>query len=109
VLQNYVHCASLAWLTGEPAAVGAAITVSLCGSLTHEPPCPVAPHHTASQRHGDGLETRVVFLSEPQREAEVRWRIGQVLRGGQAVIAERSEASWRLVEEGAGVTSLRVV
>ena len=35
-------------------APGGAITVALCGSWDHEPPCPLAPHHTRAHRSGDG-------------------------------------------------------
>jgi hypothetical protein len=38
---------------GADDAPGAAITVELCGHWEHEPPCPVAAHHTAAAREGD--------------------------------------------------------
>jgi hypothetical protein len=37
---------------GDDRAPGGAITVALCGSWSHEPPCPLAPHHTAAERSG---------------------------------------------------------
>ena len=33
-------------------APGAAITVALCGHWEHEPPCPLAPHHTHADYPG---------------------------------------------------------
>jgi hypothetical protein len=34
-------------------APGAAVTVALCGHWEHDPPCPLAAHHTAAERDGD--------------------------------------------------------
>ncbi|MFF2029006.1 hypothetical protein [Arthrobacter sp. NPDC058192] len=46
---------------GDQAAPGAAITLELCGSWDHEPPCPLAPHHTEARRTGAVLRLRVLF------------------------------------------------
>ena len=47
VLHAFVHEAFLSMAPGNDiAAPGAAITVELCGRWEHEPPCPLAPHHT---------------------------------------------------------------
>jgi hypothetical protein len=60
-------------------APGGAITAELCGHGEHAPPCPLAPHHTAAQRRGAQVHLRVLFATEPDREAEVRTRIGRAL------------------------------
>jgi hypothetical protein len=60
-------------------APGGAITAELCGHWEHAPPCPLAPHHTAAQRRGAQVHLRVLFATEPDREAEVRTRIGRAL------------------------------
>ena len=79
---------------GDERAPGGAITVALCGRVDHEPPCPLAPHHTAVTRAGDTLRLRVLFVTEPDRVDEVRRRIDEALAAGD----------WRLVESGrAGV------
>lgn len=75
----------------DTAAPGAAITVALCGHLEHEPPCPVAPHHTAARREGDDVHLRILFASEPERESEVR-----------ASIDEALAARWQVRDSGAG-------
>lgn len=62
--------------TGAP---GAAVTVELCGHWTHEPPCPLAPHHTGAERSGDEVRLRILFATEPAAEAEVRGRIETAL------------------------------
>jgi hypothetical protein len=64
---------------GDMHAPGAAITVELCGQLEHEPPCPLAPHHTAAERSGDQVRLRVLFATEAAAEARVRDRIEAAL------------------------------
>lgn len=61
------------------AAPGAAITSALCGHWEHPPPCPLAPHHTATRRDGTDVHLRILFATEPEREDEVRARIGAAL------------------------------
>ena len=81
--QVYAHQATL--VPGpdtDPGAPGAAITTALCGHWEHEPPCPLAPHHTAAQPDGDRLRLRVLFATAPDRVAEVRDRIDGALAAG---------------------------
>ncbi len=61
------------------AAPGGAVTAELCGHWQHPPTCPLAPHHTAAQRRGAQVHLRILFAPEPEREAEVRTRIGRAL------------------------------
>jgi hypothetical protein len=88
--------AHVAVLSFDPAdderAPGAAITVELCGSADHEPPCPVAPHHTAAHRAGDELHLRVLFAADPAREAEVRRRIESALAARWPVVSAGAAA-----------------
>ncbi|WP_309107289.1 hypothetical protein [Arthrobacter sp.] len=51
MLAPFVHEALLA-VGGDSdgAAPGAAVTLELCGSLEHQPPCPLAPHNTRAER-----------------------------------------------------------
>jgi hypothetical protein len=72
----FVHDAVVTMAAGgDVRAPGAAITVALCGHWEHEPPCPLAPHHTDAQRAGGQVRLRVLFAAEPAAEAEVRSRI----------------------------------
>ena len=73
------------------AAPGGAVTAELCGHWQHPPPCPLAPHHTAAQRRGAQVHLRILFATEPEREAEVRARIGRAL------------ATWEVRSSAAGV------
>ncbi|MCX5008707.1 hypothetical protein OHB05_39970 [Streptomyces sp. NBC_00638] len=78
--QAFVHEAVvLMEAGGDVGAPGAAITVALCGHWEHEPPCPLAPHHTAAERCGDEVRLRVLFATEPAVEAEIRSRIEAAL------------------------------
>ena len=76
----YAHDAVLGLAPGaDIRAPGAAVTAELCGHWEHDPPCPLAPHHTAAQREGEDVRLRILFATEPEREAEVRERIGRAL------------------------------
>jgi hypothetical protein len=76
----YAHDAVLSLAPdADMRAPGGAITAELCGHWEHPPPCPLAPHHTAAQRQGPQVRLRILFATEPEREAEVRARIGQAL------------------------------
>ena len=87
--QAYAHHAVLL-SEGDERAPGAAITVALCGHWKHEPPCPLAPHHTAVTREGGTLRLRILFATEPDHVDEVRRRIDAALAAGD----------WRLIESG---------
>jgi hypothetical protein len=82
--QAFVHEAVVAMeVDGDVRALGAAITVALCGHWEHEPPCPLAPHHTAAERFGAEIRLRVLFATDPAAEADVRGRIeGALARAG---------------------------
>ena len=61
-------------------APGAAVTVELCGHWDHEPPCPLAPHHTAVERTGRDVRLRILFATSrstrrrPGWASSARWR-----------------------------------
>ena len=89
--QAYAHDAVLEMGSeADTGAPGAAITTALCGHWEHEPPCPLAPHHTGATRDGDRVRLRVLFVTEPDHVEEVRQRIDAALAGG----------GWRLAESG---------
>ena len=78
--QPFAHDAVIALAPdADIAAPGGAVTAELCGHWEHPPPCPLAPHHTAAQSRGDQVHLRILFATEPEREVEVRARIGRAL------------------------------
>jgi hypothetical protein len=86
----FAHDAVLAMdPTEDDRAPGGAITVALCGSWEHEPPCPLAPHHTHAERTGDEVRLRILFAAEPDDEQRVRATISDALA--------RGVPQWRLV------------
>jgi hypothetical protein len=85
---------------GDERAPGGAVTVALCGSWSHDPPCPLAPHHTAAVRAHDGLRLRVLFAADPADEARVRELLAEALAGGSAEGPDGVRTSWRLVSAG---------
>jgi hypothetical protein len=94
----YAHDAVLRMAgADDPSAVGAAITVALCGHWDHEPPCPLAPHATRADRNGSEVRVRTLFAVEPEREGEVRRRIDDALATGRQETPEGSTSRWQLV------------
>jgi hypothetical protein len=81
---------------GDTRAPGGAITVALCGAIDHEPPCPLAAHHTAAVSTEDGgLTLRVLFAAAPGRADEVRDRIDTALAAGAF-----RDTRWQLIRSG---------
>jgi len=78
---------------GDDAAPGGAITVALCGNWTHDPPCPLAPHHTRAHRSGKEVTLRLLFATEPEEEPR---------RGG--VVVDLSRKRLILDDETASLT-----
>jgi hypothetical protein len=85
---------------GDERAPGAAITVALCGSWDHPPPCPLAPHHTAAVRVGEELSLRTVAVVEPGLEELVRARIEAGLRRGELAGPDGRGTTWRVRTSG---------
>lgn len=90
----YVHEATLVMsLEADVDAPGAAITLKLCGSWDHKPPCPL-PHHTHAERTGTTVSLRVVFATEPENEEDARRRIDEALRTGSVIGRTGSSTQW---------------
>jgi len=77
-------------------APGAAITVALCGHWNHEPPCPLAPHHSRADRAGGEVQVRTLFAAEPDVESAVRQRIELALSRGQLTGPDGVTTHWQL-------------
>jgi hypothetical protein len=96
VTESYAHDAVLEMdPDADVNAPGGAITTALCGHWEHEPPCPLAPHHTRADRDGDRVRLHVLFATAPDREAEVRGRIEAAL----------DDPRWRLMSAGPGLVA----
>jgi hypothetical protein len=98
----YAHDAALILDPGgDSRAPGGAITVALCGHWEHEPPCPLAPHHTEASRAGDGtVRLRVLFATSD--EEQVRSLIGQALSSGRLAGPDGQVTTWTVRSSGAG-------
>jgi hypothetical protein len=77
-------------------APGAAITTELCGRYDHEPPCPLAPHHTRAERADGEVHLRILFATEPNSEDVVRQRIGLALGRGNLSGQDGTTTRWQL-------------
>ena len=90
--QAYAHEAVLILEDGgDERAPGGAITLALCGRWSHEPPCPLAPHHTRVHRVGRELNLRLLFAAEPAD-------VARVLSRGWGDSPEGSRTTWELLE-----------
>jgi len=96
--EAFAHEAVLSMAPGaDERAPGAAVTVELCGHWEHEPPCPVAAHHSRSERVGTrDVRIRILFVAEPERETEVRDRIDIALSAGQLRGPDGLTTGWSL-------------
>jgi hypothetical protein len=87
---------------GDSQAPGGAITIALCGYWDHEPPCPLAPHHTdATPADDDTLRLRVLFAAEPESESRVRELITQALSSGHVTGPDGRVTRWMVKSSGA--------
>ena len=78
-------------------APGGAVTLALCGSLDHEPPCPLAPHHTTVDVEGTLLRVRVLFAVDPEQETRVRSLVEAALAGGEWAYPDGVVSRWIVV------------
>ncbi|MGH3930630.1 MAG: hypothetical protein ACRDTF_11710 [Pseudonocardiaceae bacterium] len=102
----FAHDATLRMAHGaDIRAPGAAITVALCGHWEHDPPCPLAPHHSRAQRVGDIVRIRILFATEPELETEVRHRIDGALSGGRLRGPDGATTCWQLSHSQVGTIS----
>ena len=85
-------------------APGGAITVALCGSMDHDGPCPLAPHHTTVERSETDAVVRVVFVCNTGDELRVRERVDAALASGsfRGPDPDGSRSTWRCVSSHAG-------
>ncbi len=96
--EPFAHVAVLAMgPDGDDRAPGAAVTLALCGSWAHEPPCPLAPHHTRADRNGAELTLRVLFAAAPADESRVRRLIDVALETGWGDDPGGVRTTWDLV------------
>ena len=103
-VQAYVHQADVMLAEGtDPAALGAMVTVALCGHWEHEGPCRW-PHNNQI----DGRQFRTIFIATAIDEPEVRRRIRAALHGqpgwrvlsdaGRDLAADEQEVAARLAQ-----------
>jgi hypothetical protein len=91
---------------GDERAPGGAITLALCGSWTHDPPCPLAPHHTHTHQAGRELTLRLLFAAEPADAPRVRELVDDVLSRGWGDCPNGGRTTWDLLESHA--SSVRI-
>lgn len=104
--QTFAHDAVLIMAPdADSGAPGAAITVALCGHWQHEPPCPLAPHHTHAERAGGEVRLRTLFATELDNEGTVRHRIDTALSAGEVVGPEGGVVRWHFVTSRRGAVS----
>ena len=65
----------------DPRAVGAAVTVELCGHWEHEGPC-TWPHNSDIDAERDPALFRTIYVADADEEPEIRARIERSLNAG---------------------------
>jgi hypothetical protein len=86
---------------GDPNAPGGAITVALCGHWDHQPPCPLAPHHTCATDTGDAVQLRILFAANAEDEGRARALIDQALTTGALTGPDGHLSTWVVRLSGA--------
>ncbi len=86
---------------GDVGAPGASITAAVCGTLHHEGPCPLAPHHTSAQIEGSQTLLRILFATEPDDEGQVRELIAAALNSGQYPEPDGTVVHWQVISSQA--------
>lgn len=81
-------------------APGGAVTIALCGSLEHEPPCPLAPHHTTVEVEDAWLSVRVLFAVAAADEAQVRGLVEDALAAGAWTYPDGVVSRWTVRTSG---------
>jgi hypothetical protein len=81
-------------------APGGAVTLALCGSLDHEPPCPLAAHHTTVEADGSRLQVRILFATDAADEERVRGLVDSALASGEWTYPDGVVSRWALVSSG---------
>jgi hypothetical protein len=87
------------------AAPGGAVTLALCGSCDHPPPCPLAPHATRADRRADGVAVRVLFATETDLEAEIHDRIDRALAAGFCDGPDGTRSRWTVRSSAPGAVT----
>ncbi|WP_457252507.1 hypothetical protein [Pedococcus sp. P5_B7] len=80
-------------LAGDPAALGGAVTVALCGHWEHEGPCRWE-HVTRPEVDGGAVVVTVCFDADPEDEQEVRELIRSALAAGSLVGPDGRTTTW---------------
>jgi phage-related baseplate assembly protein len=84
VRSGFAHEATLRLAAGaDERAVGAAVTVGLCGRWDHGGDCRWPHHTTVESRSGQVIRVRTVFACGRDDEAAVRRRIRTALETGR--------------------------
>jgi hypothetical protein len=84
-------------------APGGAVTAALCGHWDHQPPCPLAPHHCRSDRIGNAVHVRILFVADQAAESVVRQRIESALSSEQLEGPDGVVTHWQLCSSRCGV------
>ena len=84
-------------LRGDPAALGGAVTVALCGHWEHDGVCRW-PHHTTTETDGDEVLVAVRFDAADGEVDEVRRLIASSLRTGTMVGPDGEMTRWQVVD-----------
>ncbi|MBO9533567.1 MAG: hypothetical protein J7513_11410 [Solirubrobacteraceae bacterium] len=87
---------------GDPAAIGGAITVALCGHWEHDGPCPIAPHHTSwhhDPNAGAIVHVRVLYAVTDEERDDALQRLREGLGLGTLTGPDGRTTRWHLLDD----------
>ena len=91
---DYVNTIAVDLAEGsDPAALGGAVTVALCGHWDHDGDC-VWPHFSSVSDDGDTTVLTTTFTAEPAEEPHVRRLIATALERGELVGPDGVTSRW---------------
>ena len=94
---RFTYQAIVDLLEGDVPAIGAAVTVALCGHWEHDGPCRW-PHLTTTETEGDRVAVHVNYECADNERAEVESLIAGAISSGVLSTQDRGVTRWRLVE-----------
>ena len=93
---RFTYVATVELIEGDVPAIGAAVTVALCGHWEHEGPCRW-PHLTTTNADARSIVVTVAFTCPDGERADVEARIARALRSGLLAGPDEKVTKWRVV------------
>src|SRR5436305_8389475 len=101
---RFSHRATVELSQGDTRAIGAAVTVALCGHWEHTGPCRW-PHLTTVESSGSVFDIRVDYTCSDDERAAVDALIDEAIRSGTLTGPEGTVTTWKTRTSGENAVS----